>query len=142
MKKRSNNRGSASTEMLIAMPLVLVAVTGLIMLFGAHFARQRMFAALPEISRLALENTHVREFSPTRDATCTIEGLVVHPTTSLNELEKDLCLEAGYVPPTELRRIGFAAETVSRAVSIPGLAEKIRMNTSYQVTRLTDRWRR
>lgn len=127
---KSPRRGSVSVEMLIAMPLVLLAIQGMVMLFETHLARQRTYAALPEVSR-----DPVGSFAPHQEARCRIEGFRSSPGSSLNADELAACRAVEYFPPQELRRVGFGAETTCAPSAWPS---KIRMRTKYAVTRLKE----
>jgi len=105
-------KGAASVELLIALPFVLVAIQGMLWLFGVNFARQRTYAALPELAR-----RHAGS-----------EG------TSLDAAEERACRAAGYAPPRELRRVAF--KTATEAPPFPMVGGPVRIRASYSEIRL------
>jgi len=123
---KNYRRGSALVEVVVALPCALVALQGMMMLYSAHLARQRTYAALPEMARRG-----VMAFSPHAEARCRVEGFRNAEGSSLSADESAACSAAEYLPPQELRRIQFRAET--------RCSGEIRMNTKYAVVGLDGR---
>jgi len=130
-----SRHGSVSVELLTAMPLVLLGISGLVQFFTLHLARQRTYAALPEVaSSMAEQGTRTVEFWPHGEARCRAEGKATPLTTGLSPAEVKVCRKAGYDPVSRLRRILLNAETTLAGLWLPGLPQTLRIRVPYRGT--------
>lgn len=135
MKRTGNRRGAVSVELMLAMPMLLAAVGGMVHLFNAHYARQRTIASMREVARQAVfEKRDIRSFDAHREAPCRVQTLKVRETSSLDKAEESLCRAAGYSPKRELRRVRVEAETTCRLAVVPALRRDVKIEAVYQAT--------
>ncbi len=123
---KTRRRGATSIELLLVVPIILLAIHGMVVFFVAHLSRQRTYAALPEIGRRAIEEERrTPAFRPHSNARCELGDWSEERFSSLSEEERKGCEAMDYVPRDEMVRVRFSAKTTATTPTLPELPRSI-----------------